>query len=55
VRLADHRGLLAAPPVGGTELGARRAELAAELHSLVRRVRAAQTRAAARFLDLMRA
>jgi glycerol-3-phosphate O-acyltransferase len=51
VRLADHRGLLA----GGPDLAARRSEFADELHTLVRRVRAAQTRAAARFLDLMRA
>ena len=51
VRLADHRGLL----TSASDLAARRAALAAELHTLVRRVRAAQTRAAARFLELMRA
>jgi hypothetical protein len=51
VRLADHRGLLE----GGPDLAARRSEFAHELHSLVRRVRAAQARAAARFLELMRA
>jgi glycerol-3-phosphate O-acyltransferase len=50
VRLADHRGLLS----GGPDLADRRAELAAELHTLVRRVRVAQARAAARFLELMR-
>jgi glycerol-3-phosphate O-acyltransferase len=50
VRLAGHRGLLA----GGPDLAARRAEFAEELHGLVRRVRAAQARAAERFLELMR-
>jgi glycerol-3-phosphate O-acyltransferase len=50
VRLAEHRGLLDS----GADLAERRAELADELHTLVRRVRAAQTRAAARFLALMR-
>ena len=58
VRLADHRGLLAAGQdlLGeGHELAARRAEFADELHTQVRRVRAAQTRAAQRFLELMRA
>ena len=39
----------------GPDLAARRAEFAEELHALVRRVRAAQARAAARFLELMRA
>jgi glycerol-3-phosphate O-acyltransferase len=51
VRLAEHRGLLAA---GGTDLAERRAELADELHAQVRRARVAQARAAARFLALMR-
>jgi glycerol-3-phosphate O-acyltransferase len=51
VRLADHRGLL----TGGADLAARRADFAADLHTLVRRVRVAQARAAARFLELMRA
>jgi glycerol-3-phosphate O-acyltransferase len=51
VRLAEHRGLLTGTPA----LAARRAALAVELHTLVRRVRVAQTRAAARFLELMRA
>ena len=51
VRLADHRGLLAAGP----DLAARRAEFAHELHTWIRRVRAAQARAAARFMELMRA
>jgi glycerol-3-phosphate O-acyltransferase len=51
VRLAAHRGLLD----GGPDLAARRAEFANELHTFVRRARAAQTRAAARFLELMRA
>jgi glycerol-3-phosphate O-acyltransferase len=51
VRLADHRGLLD----GGPDLAARRIEFAGELHTFVRRVRVAQTRAAARFLELMRA
>jgi glycerol-3-phosphate O-acyltransferase len=51
VRLAEHRGLLD----GGADLSARRIEFAAELHTLVRRVRVAQARAAARFLELMRA
>ena len=56
VRLADHRGLLDANPLEtGPDLAARRSEFADELHSLVRRVRAAQARAAARFLELMRA
>jgi glycerol-3-phosphate O-acyltransferase len=50
VRLADHRGLLA----GGPDLAARRTEFAHELHTWVRRVRVAQARAAARFLELMR-
>jgi glycerol-3-phosphate O-acyltransferase len=50
VRLADHRGLLD----GGADLAERRLEFAAELHTLVRRVRVAQARAAARFLELMR-
>ena len=50
VRLADHRGLL----TGGLDLAAGRAELADELHTLVRRARDAQARAAARFLELMR-
>jgi glycerol-3-phosphate O-acyltransferase len=54
VRLADHRGLLAADPLARADLAARRLELAEELHTLVRRVRVAQTRAAARFLELMR-
>jgi glycerol-3-phosphate O-acyltransferase len=51
VRLAEHRGLLSP----GADLAERRAEFAAELHTLVRRVRVAQARAAARFLELMRA
>jgi glycerol-3-phosphate O-acyltransferase len=51
VRLADHRGLLG----GGPDLTARRRDFADELHGLVRRVRVAQARAAARFLELMRA
>ncbi len=51
VRLADHRGLLD----GGPDLAARRAEFAHELHTWIRRVRAAQARAAARFMELMRA
>ena len=51
VRLADHRGLLDAGP----DLAARRAELAHELHTWIRRVRAAQARAAARFMEIMRA
>ncbi len=51
IRLAEHRGLLE----GGPDLAARRAEFAEELHTFVRRVRAAQARAAARFLQLMRA
>jgi glycerol-3-phosphate O-acyltransferase len=51
VRLMDHRDLLR----GDLDLAARRAELAAELHTLVRRARIAQARAAARFLELMRA
>jgi glycerol-3-phosphate O-acyltransferase len=51
VRLADHRGLLDRGP----DLSTRRIEHAEELHSLVRRVRRAQVRAAARFLELMRA
>jgi glycerol-3-phosphate O-acyltransferase len=51
VRLAEHRGLLD----DGPDLAARRTELADELHMLVRRVRVAQARAAARFLELMRA
>jgi glycerol-3-phosphate O-acyltransferase len=50
VRLAEHRGLLE----GGPDLGARRTEFADELHTFVRRARVAQTRAAARFLELMR-
>jgi glycerol-3-phosphate O-acyltransferase len=50
VRLAGHRGLLE----GGPDLAARRAEFAEELHDDVRRVRTAQARAAARFLELMR-
>jgi glycerol-3-phosphate O-acyltransferase len=50
VRLADHRGLLD----GSADLGARRDEFAAELHTLVRRVRTSQARAAAHFLELMR-
>ncbi len=50
VRLADHRGLLGE----GHDLAARRAEFADELHTQVRRVRAAQARAAQRFLELMR-
>jgi glycerol-3-phosphate O-acyltransferase len=50
VRLAHHRGLLD----GSADLAARRDEFAAELHTLVRRVRVAQARAAARFLELMR-
>lgn len=50
VRLAEHRGLLE----GAADLAARREEFATELHALVRRVRVAQTRAAARFLELMR-
>jgi glycerol-3-phosphate O-acyltransferase len=49
-RLADHRELLAA----GHDLAARRDEFADELHTVVRRVRGAQNRAAARFLELMR-
>ena len=52
VRLADHRGLLA--PETGVDLAERRAEFADELHTLVRTVRAAQTWAAQRFLELMR-
>ena len=51
VRLAEHRGLLD----GGPDLATRRAELAHELHSWVRRVRVSQAHAAARFLELMRA
>jgi len=50
VRLAAHRGLL----VAGHDLAARRAEFADELHTQVRRVRAAQTRAAQAFLEVMR-
>jgi glycerol-3-phosphate O-acyltransferase len=49
-RLADHRGLLDA----GHDLAARRAEFADELHTQVRRVRAAQAHAAHAFLELMR-
>lgn len=56
VRLAEHRGLLDAQLLEtGADLAARRSEFANELHSLVRRVRAAQARAAARFLEVMRA
>jgi glycerol-3-phosphate O-acyltransferase len=51
VRLAEHRGLLE----GGRDVAPRRADLASELHTFVRRVRAAQARAATRFLELMRA
>jgi glycerol-3-phosphate O-acyltransferase len=51
VRLAEHRGLLD----DGPDLEARRVEFADELHVLVRRARVAQARAAARFLELMRA
>jgi glycerol-3-phosphate O-acyltransferase len=50
VRLADHRGLFE----GGADLAARRREFANELHTLVRRARVLQARAAARFLELMR-
>jgi glycerol-3-phosphate O-acyltransferase len=50
VRLADHRELLA----GGPDLADRRREFADELHTLVRRARDAQARAATRFLELMR-
>ena len=53
VRLADHRGLLA--PDAGIDLAERRAEFADELHGLVRRARTMQTRAAQRFLEIMRA
>jgi glycerol-3-phosphate O-acyltransferase len=52
IRLADHRGLLA--PESTVDLAARRADLAEELHALVRRVRTTQTLAAQRFLELMR-
>jgi glycerol-3-phosphate O-acyltransferase len=52
IRLADHRDLLA--PESTVSLAERRAEFADELHELVRRVRATQTRAAARFLEVMR-
>ena len=56
VRLADHRGLLDAQLLEtGADLAARRRELADELHTYVRRARAAQARAAARFLEVMRA
>ena len=56
VRLADHRGLLDAQLLEtGADLAARRQELADELHTYVRRARAAQARAAARFLEVMRA
>jgi glycerol-3-phosphate O-acyltransferase len=52
VRLAGHRGLLASgSPV---DLAERRAELAHELHELVRRARTTQARAAERFLEVMR-
>jgi len=52
VRLAGHRGLLAfGSPV---DLAERRAELAHELHELVRRARTTQARAAERFLEVMR-
>ena len=57
VRLADHRGLLAPATHDDADepgLAERRAQFAAELHTLVRRVRNAQARAAARFLELMR-
>ena len=55
VRLADHRGLLAADLLEpDVDLATRRAEFARELHTWIRRVRAAQARAAARFMELMR-
>ena len=56
VRLADHRGLLGDGHDllgAGQDLAARRAEFADELHTQVRRVRAAQTLAARHFLELM--
>ena len=52
VRLADHRGLLA--PESTLDLAHRRAAFADELHDLVRRARTTQTRAAQRFLEVMR-
>jgi glycerol-3-phosphate O-acyltransferase len=52
VQLADHRGLLA--PESTVDLAERRAELADELHELVRRARTTQARAAERFLQVMR-
>jgi glycerol-3-phosphate O-acyltransferase len=56
VRLAEHRGLLEADHLeSGPDLAARRVEFAHELHVFVRRARTAQTRAAARLLELMRA
>jgi glycerol-3-phosphate O-acyltransferase len=56
VRLADHRGLLEPDALDtGDDLSARRVEFAQELHTWIRRVRAAQARAAARFMELMRA
>jgi glycerol-3-phosphate O-acyltransferase len=55
VRLAEHRGLLDGDVLeDGPDLAARRAEFADELHRFVRRARALQARAAARFLELMR-
>jgi glycerol-3-phosphate O-acyltransferase len=53
IRLAEHRDLLA-PVAGASDLAARRAEFAEELHTRVRRVRTTQTWAAQRFLEIMR-
>ncbi len=52
LRLAAHRDLVAPDP-SPPDLAARRAAFADELHSLVRRVRTAQTWAAQRFLEVI--